>query len=121
MLQAAEHGQARAFLVTLELQPDTAMNSNPHVVLGRFSHLLRSCSGRLAGLLAEHLTGIADSFILVRIGRTQRADVRGHLSYALFVVAAQNQMRLLVDLEVHALWQQQLDGVRIAQSERRYL
>ena len=75
----------------------------------------------LADLLAQHFAGVADALVLVRIGRAQRADIGRHLAQHLLVVAGQHQVRLLVDLQIDAVGQQNFDGVRIAERERRDL
>src|SRR5579862_2495745 len=75
----------------------------------------------LTDLLAQLLAGIADALILVGIRLAQRANVRRHLAHHLLVVAAQHQVGLLIDLEVHAIRQQDFDGMRVAQREGGHL
>src|SRR5579859_8039132 len=82
------------------------------------SRLLGGRAG-LAYLLAQRFAGIADSLVLIRIGRTQRADIRGDLPHQLLVVTTQDEMCLLIDLQVDALGQQHFDRMRIAQRECR--
>src|SRR5215469_5120753 len=87
--------------------------------LDDFAILLRSCgsSAGLAGLLAEHFARVADAFVLVWIGRAQRADVGGHLPQNLLVVPGENEMGLFVDLHIDAIGKQKLDRMGVAQGE----
>src|SRR2546429_3030368 len=50
------------------------------------------CS-RLAGLLLQPLTGDAHALLLVGVGRTQRAHIRGNLADLAFVRAAHDDVR----------------------------
>src|SRR6267142_1302568 len=59
--------------------------------------LLRS---GLSDLLLQTLARIANAFVLVRIGRTQRAHLCRHLAYFLAVNARDAQFRLL-GIECH--------------------
>src|SRR5689334_11683355 len=83
--------------------------------------LCSRCAG-LAGFLAQSLIGVADSFVLVRIRRTQGAHVGGYLAQKLAVAAGQNQRRKitrgLLDLHIDTVGQIKLDGVRVAEVER---
>ena len=82
---------------------------------------MRSRRAGLADLLLQYFAHIADALVLIRIRLAQRADIRRHLAQHLLVVAGQDQMRLLVDLQIDALGQQNFDRMRIAQRERRDL
>src|SRR6266849_5473214 len=68
----------------------------------------------LPGLLLQALAGDANAFLLIWIGRTQRANVRSHLADLAFVRAADNQVRLLVHGDLNALGNLELDGVGLA-------
>src|SRR5579864_6555430 len=76
-----------------------------------------------AGLLAQSFIGVADSFVLVGIRRTQGAHVGRHLAQQLPVAAGQNQRRKvvhrLVDLHIDAIGEIELDGMRVSQGKRR--
>ena len=50
-----------------------------------------------------------------------RPNIRRHLAHKLAVVPAQHQVRLLIDLEIYAIGQQDLDGMRVTQRESRDL
>src|SRR3984893_985098 len=81
---------------------------------------LRGAAGlraSLASLLLQALAGDANALLLIRVGRTQRANVRGHLANLPFVRAADNDMRLLVDRDLNALGNFELDGMRLAERE----
>src|SRR5258708_20384887 len=65
----------------------------------------------LAGLLLQALARDANTFLLVGVGRTQRANVRGHLADLPFVRAADHEVRLLVDRDLNTLGNLKLHGV----------
>src|SRR5260221_12399526 len=71
----------------------------------------------LAGLLLQALARDANTFLLVGVGRTQRANVRGHLADLPFVRAADHDVRLLVDRDLNTLGNLKLDGMRLAERE----
>src|ERR1700726_4406732 len=71
----------------------------------------------LASLLLQALASDANAFLLVGVGRTQRANVRGHLPDLPLVRAADHEVRLLVDRDLNALGNLELDGMRLAQGE----
>src|SRR5882762_82196 len=76
------------------------------------SCLLRRAAGlraSLASLLLQGLAGNANAFLLVRIGRTQRANVRGHLAHLTFIRAADHDVGLLVDRDLNAFRDWELD------------
>src|ERR1035441_7335669 len=81
--------------------------------------LLTSTGAGLADLLAQDFAGITDTLVLIRIGLAQRPDVSRHLAQQLTIVARQNQVSLFIDLQIHAVRQQQFDGVGVAQRENR--
>src|SRR5579864_8143660 len=82
--------------------------------------LLRSSArAGLADLLAQRFAGVTHALVLVRIGRTQRAHIRGHLAQQLAIRTRQHQMRLLIDFEIDSVRQIEFDGVRITQREGR--
>src|SRR6266478_4654596 len=68
----------------------------------------------LPGLLLQELAGDANAFLLIWIGRPQRANVRSHLAALAFVGAADDQVRLLVHGDLNALGNLELDGVGLA-------
>src|SRR4029077_545130 len=71
----------------------------------------------LASFLLQALAGDTNAFLLVGVGRTQGANVRSYLADLTFVRAADNQMRLLVDGNLNALGNLELDGMRFAERE----
>src|ERR1700758_617219 len=71
----------------------------------------------LASLLFQALAGNANAFLLVGIGRTQRANVCGHLADLPFVRAADHDVRLLIDRDLNALGNLEFDGMRLAERE----
>src|SRR5258707_11393162 len=71
----------------------------------------------LASLLLQALASDANAFLLVGVGRTQRANVRGHLADLPLVRAADHEVRLLVDRDLNALGNLELDGMRLAERE----
>src|SRR5580700_749813 len=78
------------------------------------------CS-RLAGLFLQTLAGDANTLLLVRIGRTQRAKIRGHLSDFALVRAADDDVRLLVHGDLNSFGNRELDRVGFAERERHDL
>src|ERR1700756_6014832 len=56
----------------------------------------------LASLLLQALAGDANAFLLVGIGRTERANVRSYLADLAFVRAAHHDVRLLIDRDLNA-------------------
>ena len=86
---------------------------------GQYENLCRAASfgSRLAGLLLQPLAGDANALLLVRIGRTQRAKIRGHLADLRLVRAADDDVRLLIDGNLNSLGNRKLDGVGLAESE----
>src|ERR1700687_219341 len=85
------------------------------------SFALRRAAGlraSLASLLLQTLASDANAFLLVRIGRTQRANVRGHLANLAFIRAADNEVRLLVHGDLNALGNLKFDGMRLTERER---
>src|SRR5260370_8178829 len=67
---------------------------------------LRGAAGlraSLASLLLQALTRDANAFLLVRVGRTQRANVSGHLAYLALVCAADHDVPLLFHVYLNAL------------------
>src|ERR1700740_977284 len=64
----------------------------------------------LAGLLLQALAGNANPFLLVGIGRAQRANIRSHLADLALVRAADNQMGLFIDGDLNAFGNLELDG-----------
>src|ERR1700738_1412511 len=71
----------------------------------------------LASLLLQALAGDANAFLLVRVGRTQRANVRGSLANLALVRAADHDVRLLVHRDLNAFGNFELDGMRLAERE----
>src|ERR1700738_470002 len=71
----------------------------------------------LASLLLQALARDANAFLLVGVGRAQRANIRGHLADLPLVRAADHEMRLLVDRDLNALGNLELDGMRFAERE----
>src|SRR6516165_2646050 len=57
-------------------------------------------AGRLARLAADVLVRVLDPFALVRLRRTQRADLRAYLAEQLLVVAFDGHQHLALDLGV---------------------
>ena len=55
--------------------------------------------------------------MLVRIGRTQRPEIRRYLSDLRFISAADDQVRLLIHGNLNALGNRKLDGMRLAESK----
>src|SRR5271165_5385879 len=98
MLHAAEYGQPGTFRRTADPLPDPLMDPHADIVLRSLFHLLASGS-RFADLLAQHFASVPDSLVLIWVGRTQGANISRHLSDQLLVVAAQDQMRLLIDFQ----------------------
>src|SRR5271157_11372 len=76
-----------------------------------------SLGARLARLLLQTLAGDADVLLLVRVWRTQRANVRGHLADLRLVRAAHHDVRLLFDRNLNAIGNGKLDGVGLAEGE----
>src|SRR2546430_6558314 len=76
---------------------------------------------RLAGLLLQHLAGVADALLLVRIRLAQPPDVRRHLSHELAVDARHRDVRLLVDRDVDASRDVEHHRVRVAEREDHLL
>src|SRR6266849_9009831 len=72
------------------------------------------CS-RLAGLLLQPLTGDAHALLLVRVGRTQRAHIRGNLADLAFVRAAHDDVRLLFHGDLNAFRNRKINRVRLAE------
>src|SRR6185295_2837426 len=72
---------------------------------------------RLAGLLLDHLVRVADAFPLVRLGHPQPADLRGHLSDLLPVGAGDRETRLLVDPDLDAVRNRELDRMGVPQRD----
>src|SRR5260370_6114966 len=71
----------------------------------------------LASLLLQALAGDANPFLCVGVGRTQRANVRGHLADLPLVRATDHEVRLFVDRDLNALGNLELDGMRLAERE----
>src|SRR5690349_7376036 len=57
----------------------------------------------LAGLLLQHLAGVAHALLLVRVRLAQSADVRGDLPDELTIDAGHRDVRLLLDRDVDPL------------------
>src|SRR5712691_5856569 len=72
---------------------------------------------RLAGLLLEHFTGVADALLLVRIGLPEPAGVRRHLPDQLAIHAGHGDVRLLVDRQVDPDRDVEHDRMRVAERE----
>src|SRR6266566_382790 len=72
---------------------------------------------RLAGLLLQPLTGDAHALLLVGVGRTQRAHIRGNLADLAFVRAAHDDVRLLLDGDLNAFRNRKFNRVRLAERE----
>src|SRR5260370_9571784 len=80
--------------------------------------LCAACLGsRLASLLLQSFASNTNSFLLVRIGRTQRTNVRSHLAHLSFVCTADDQMGLLLDGNLNPFGNWKLDGMRFAKRE----
>src|SRR6266446_8108806 len=71
----------------------------------------------LAGFLLQALAGDANAFLLVGVGRTQRANIRGHLANLALVRAADHEMGLFVDRDLNAFGNLEFDGVGLAERE----
>src|ERR1700676_2291347 len=71
----------------------------------------------LARFLLQALTGDANTFLLVGIGRTQRANVRGHLADLPLVRATDHDVRLFVHRDLNAFGNLEFDRVRFAERE----
>src|SRR6266849_4161809 len=71
----------------------------------------------LASFLLQALAGDTNTFLLIAVGRPQGANVGSHLANLAFVRATDNQMRLLVDGNLNALGNLELDGMRFAERE----
>src|SRR5260370_5167220 len=78
------------------------------------------CS-RLAGLLLQPLTGDAHALLLVRVGRTERAHVRGNLADLALVRAAYDDVRLLFHRNLNAFRNRKFNRVRLAEREGNHL
>src|SRR5258706_2039094 len=81
---------------------------------------LRGAAGlcaSVASLLLQALAGDANALWLVRIGRTQRANVRSYLAYLAFIRSADHDVGLLVHRDLNAFGNLELDGVRLAERE----
>src|SRR6266404_1898676 len=81
---------------------------------------LRGAAGlraSLASLLLQALAGDANAFLLVRIRRTQRTNVRSYLAKLALVRAADHDVRLLVHRDLNASRNLELDGMRLAERE----
>src|SRR6266404_3021726 len=81
---------------------------------------LRGAAGlraSLASLLLQAFAGDANAFLLVRVGRTQRANVRSNLADLALVRAADHDVGLLVHRDLNAFRNLELDGVRLAERE----
>src|SRR6266481_851466 len=81
---------------------------------------LRGAAGlraSLASLLLQAFAGDANAFLLVRVGRTQRANVRSNLADLALVRAADHDVRLLVHRDLNAFRNLELDRVRLAERE----
>src|SRR5262249_52392585 len=72
---------------------------------------------RLAGLLLQHLAGVADALLLVRIRLAQPPDVGRDLSDQLPVDAGHGDVGLFVDRDVYPRRDVEDDGVRVAKRE----
>src|SRR5215472_8779057 len=77
----------------------------------------RSLRSRLAGLLLQHFTGVADALLLIRIRPSQLTDVGGHLANELPIDAGHRHMRLLVDCDVDSRRDVEDHRMRIAERE----
>src|SRR5882762_3980133 len=80
------------------------------------SCLLRRAAGlcaSLSSLLLQALAGNANDFLLVWIRRTQRANITGHLANLPLVRAADHDVGLLVDRDLNALRNRELDRMRL--------
>ena len=77
-----------------------------------------SLGSRFAGLFLQPLAGDADALLLVRIGRTQRAHVGGHLADLAFVRAADHDVRLLFHRDLNAFRNRKLDRDAICQARK---
>src|SRR6267154_5369217 len=87
--------------------------SSPSCLLRRAAGLRAS----LASLLLQALAGDANAFLLVRIRRTQRTNVRSYLADLALVRAADHDVRLLVHRDLNAFRNLELDRVRLAERE----
>src|SRR6266704_5739157 len=74
------------------------------------------CS-RLAGLLLQPLTSDAHALLLVGVGRTQRAHIRGNLADLAFVRAAHDDVRLLFHRNLNAFRNREFDWMGLAKRE----
>src|SRR5262245_25971868 len=71
----------------------------------------------LAHLLLDHLVHVPDPLPLVRLRRTQRADLGGDLPYLLTVDARHRDFRLLLHRHRDPFGDREDDGVRVAERE----
>src|SRR5579875_977240 len=81
------------------------------------NRLRRRLGSGLAGLLLQPLAGNANAFLLVRVGRTQRAKIRRDLPDLILVRAGDGQMRLLFDGDLYAFGNRKFHRVRIPECE----
>src|SRR6266536_4127644 len=78
----------------------------------------RSLRSRLSNLLLQALASIAHTFVLIRIGWTQRAHLGGNLPDLLAVNARNRELRLLrIYGDFNSSGQRILDRMRISQRE----
>src|SRR3989449_8617384 len=71
----------------------------------------------LAGFLLEPFAGQADAFLLVRVRRTQAANVCRNLPDLALVGAADHQMGLLIHADVDPFGNREDDRMRIPETE----
>src|SRR5882672_4938144 len=72
------------------------------------------------GLLLQALAGNANPFLLVRIGRTQAANIRADLPDFSAVRTGHGQMRLLFHGNLNSLWNLEFHGMRVSQREANH-
>src|SRR5712664_127277 len=98
----------------LQIMPRSTGGPSPPMFLNLRRAGLCSC---LAGLLLQALTRNAHAFLLVRIGRTQRAHVRGNLADLAFVRTAHDDVRLLFHGDLDSFRNGKINRVRLAERE----
>jgi len=68
-----------------------------------------------------HFVGVADALALVRVGRTDAANLRRNLSDLLLVDSAYSDLRLVVDLDVDPIGNREVDRMREAELQHELL
>src|SRR5580704_690848 len=81
----------------------------------------RGLRAGLASLLLQSLASDADALLLVRVGRTQRAQIRGNLADLALIGAGHGHVRLLFDRDRDSYRNRKFDRVRIAEREHHVL